>query len=126
VGYGKHAGDLTLPQFIDAVKLNTISFIFGILAFSIPKLAVAAMLNRILNPSRVQKYVLWGVVILAFCISVACIFMLMFMCNPPRALWDVTVQNPVCYDVWILINYAIFTGGEYISNRSYPGCKGSS
>jgi hypothetical protein len=37
------------------------------------------------------------------------------MCNPPKALWKTSLVakgEATCKSPWILINYAIFTGGE--------------
>ena len=94
--------------------LNTVSFLFGILSFTVPKLAVAAMLSRILNPGRLAKTWLWFLTGLAAAVSCVCIVILFTMCSPPRALWEVPLLTPqygaTCKSVWILVDYAIFTG----------------
>ncbi|KAK2736470.1 hypothetical protein FQN55_001647 [Onygenales sp. PD_40] len=111
-GYGKHQYTLEPPEIQNAIMLNSVSFIFGILSFAIPKMAVVAMLNRILNPSKTQRIFLWSLVSLAGVVSVVCILVLFTMCHPPRALWDLQLQQQgaTCNSPWILINYAIFTG----------------
>lgn len=114
VGYGKHAQALTQENFEMAVLLNTISFLFGILSFTIPKLAVTAMITRILNPGLKQKIWLWLLVGTAAAVSCICIIILFTMCDPPEALWHVHLvmtEGATCKNVWILIDYAIFTGG---------------
>jgi NAD/NADP transhydrogenase beta subunit len=114
VGYGKHAAALTQANFEMAILLNTISFLFGILSFTIPKLAVTAMLTRILNPGLIQKIWLWFLVGAAAAVSCICIIILFTMCDPPEALWHVHLVmsgEATCKNVWILIDYAIFTGG---------------
>ncbi|KAJ5295815.1 hypothetical protein PENANT_c001G05068 [Penicillium antarcticum] len=113
VGYGQHAEYLSDTDLEMAILLNSISFLFGILSFTIPKVAVTAMLNRILNPGRVQKIILWVLVGSAAIVSVICILILFTMCDPPRALWQtslITKGEATCKSTWILINYALFTG----------------
>ncbi|KAL2869498.1 uncharacterized protein BJX67DRAFT_370732 [Aspergillus lucknowensis] len=115
IGYGKHAYTLDSLTVEKASFLNTLSFLFGILSFAIPKLAVVAMLNRILNPSFWQKTWLWFLTGTGAAISGVCIIMLFTMCDPPRALWQTSLimeGKATCRDVWILINYAIFTGAS--------------
>lgn len=122
VGYGRHAAVLSMPKLELAIMLNTVSFLFGILSFTIPKLAVTAMLNRILNPGTLQKSLLWVLTGTAAVVSGICIIMLFTMCDPPEALWKVHLVlagEAKCKNVWILINYAIFTGCTfYASFRS--------
>jgi hypothetical protein len=39
------------------------------------------------------------------------------MCDPPKALWQISLVakgEATCKSPWILINYAIFTGGESV------------
>ncbi|EAW11090.1 uncharacterized protein ACLA_067270 [Aspergillus clavatus NRRL 1] len=113
IGYGKHAYVLNNATVELASLLNTISFLFGILSFAIPKIAVAAMLTRILNPGTMQRVVLWTLVSIASAVSGICIILLFTMCDPPKALWRthlILEGKATCRDVWVLINYAIFTG----------------
>ncbi|GAQ47077.1 integral membrane protein [Aspergillus niger] len=113
MGYGKHAWLLSERTVEHATFLNCLSFLFGIISFAIPKLAVTAMLNRILNPSMTQRICLWTLTGFAAVVSGICIIVLFTMCDPPEALWKthlVTEGKATCKDVWILIDYAIFTG----------------
>ncbi|KAI2822241.1 hypothetical protein CBS115989_2255 [Aspergillus niger] len=113
MGFGKHAWLLSERTVEHATYLNCLSFLFGIISFTIPKLAVTAMLNRILNPSMVQRICLWTLTGFAAVVSGICIIVLFTMCDPPEALWKthlVTEGKATCKDVWILIDYAIFTG----------------
>ncbi|GKZ26512.1 hypothetical protein AbraIFM66951_002593 [Aspergillus brasiliensis] len=117
MGYGKHAWLLSESTVEQATLLNSLSFLFGIISFATPKLAVTAMLNRILNPSMVQRVCLWVLTGLAAVVSGVCIIVLFTMCDPPEALWKshlVTEGKATCKDVWILIDYAIFTGGWFM------------
>ncbi|KAL4802513.1 hypothetical protein BDV18DRAFT_166858 [Aspergillus unguis] len=113
IGYGKHAYVLDASTVETASFLNSLSFLFGIVSFSVPKLAVAAMLTRILNPNIYHRVAIWGLTGLGAVISGICIIILFTMCDPPRALWKTSLileGKATCRDTWILINYAIFTG----------------
>ncbi|CAG8907199.1 unnamed protein product [Penicillium egyptiacum] len=117
-GYGRHTSNLGPRATELALMWNMISFIFGIISFAIPKLAVAALLHRILNPSLIQRIIVWGLVILVAIIALINILIYVTMCNPPQALWKpsmVLKGEGTCRNVWILINYATFNGGERCS-----------
>lgn len=113
-GYGQHADTLSPERLVKVSLVNYIDFTLGIVSFSLPKLAVAALLNRIVNPNWWQKAALWILTGLVALTSGVCIIVLFTMCDPPQALWDTSLvmQGATCRDVWILIDYAIFTGGE--------------
>ncbi|KAI3076427.1 hypothetical protein CBS147353_4753 [Aspergillus niger] len=76
MGFGKHAWLLSERTVEHATYLNCLSFLFGIISFTIPKLAVTAMLNRILNPSMVQRICLWTLTGFAAVVSGICIIVL--------------------------------------------------
>lgn len=119
-GYGQHTSNLGPKTAELALMWNMISFIFGIISFALPKLAVAALLHRILNPTLTQRLIVWGLVSLVAVIALINILIYVTMCNPPQALWKTSMVlsgEATCRDVWILINYATFNGGE----RCYMG-----
>ncbi|KAL1964903.1 hypothetical protein VTN77DRAFT_6256 [Rasamsonia byssochlamydoides] len=109
-GNGKHASTLTLSQLENAIMLNTAGFIPGILGFVTPKLAVVALLTKILNPSRVHRIFLWFLTLEGGVIICGCIIILYAQCDPPKSMWIVTIQNAKCWDPYILVDYAIFAG----------------
>ncbi|EYE91326.1 uncharacterized protein EURHEDRAFT_406167 [Aspergillus ruber CBS 135680] len=111
-GYGRHADTLSPERLVKVSLVNYIDFTLGIVSFSLPKLAVAALLNRIVNPNWWQKAALWILTGLVALTSGVCIIVLFTMCDPPEALWDTSLvmQGATCRNVWILIDYAIFTG----------------
>ncbi|RAL08719.1 uncharacterized protein BO97DRAFT_472830 [Aspergillus homomorphus CBS 101889] len=113
LGFGKHAWLLSTTAIETATFLNCLSFLFGIISFTLPKLAVTAMLNRILNASHIQRVCLWALSTLTTIVSGVCIIFLFTMCDPPRALWQTRLAiegKATCKNVWLLIDYAIFTG----------------
>lgn len=112
-GFGKHSFLLDQEHLEKVLLLDNISFLWGILFFTIPKLAIAALLNRILNRSMAHQILLWGVTGFAGLVSCICIVVLFTMCDPPEAMWKPwLVEQGVgsCRDQDILVNYAIFTG----------------
>ncbi|CAG8898115.1 unnamed protein product [Penicillium egyptiacum] len=112
VGYGKHATYLTMDNLEMAILLNTVSFLFGILSFTLPKIAVTSMLTRILNPKPMHKTILWVMVGTAAVVSIICIIILFTMCDPAEALWKpkLVAAGAKCKSTTMLIDYAIFTG----------------
>ncbi|OOF97175.1 hypothetical protein ASPCADRAFT_514189 [Aspergillus carbonarius ITEM 5010] len=111
LGYGQHS--IVITDRLDLVLLvNYINFALGIISFALPKLAVAALLNRLLNPTPTQRAILWGLTGFVALVSSICIIVLFTMCNPPRALWDTSLlsRGANCRNSWILVDYAIFTG----------------
>lgn len=134
-GFGQHQVIVLQDPSLDlskAMLLNNISFLLGILSFTIPKIAVTAMITRIFNPGMVQKIILWTLVSITAAVSCICIIILFTMvrrshfppsiaaanilkCDPPRALWTpelVQTGQATCKSTWMLIDYAIFTGGK--------------
>ncbi|GFN15408.1 PAXNEB family protein [Aspergillus tubingensis] len=111
LGYGKHA--IVIADRLELVLLvNYINFALGIISFALPKLAVAALLSRFLNPTTIQRAILWGLTGFVALVSCICILVLFTMCDPARALWDTSLlsKGAHCRSSWILVDYAIFTG----------------
>ncbi|KAB8235890.1 uncharacterized protein BDW43DRAFT_15389 [Aspergillus alliaceus] len=112
-GYGQHFSALPPDTRERALIWNVISFIFGILSFATPKLGVAALLTRLLNPSRLHRMIIWGLVAVVTAVALMNIIIYITTCDPPQALWKTELAlngQASCRDVWILINYATFNG----------------
>lgn len=119
-GFGQHTASLETQAVENALLWTMISFIFGIISFALPKLAVAALLHRIMNPTSIQRIIMWGLVILVAVIATVNILIYITMCNPPQALWKssmVLSGEATCRDISILIDYATFNGGEWNSTN---------
>jgi hypothetical protein len=117
LGYGSHTPTLMAKGGMDLVEhvlvVNYANFTLGIMSFTTPKLAIAALLNRIMNPSRFQRIWLWVLTGSVFVASTICIIVLFTMCDPPHALWKIHLmaEGATCRSTEILVGYAIFTGG---------------
>ncbi|KAK2750411.1 hypothetical protein FQN57_003891 [Myotisia sp. PD_48] len=110
VGYGRHQHTLSDEQMRETILLNSVAFIPGILSFTVPKIGIAAMLNRILLPTVFQRNMVWlltGLMTIASCV---CILILFTRCSPPQAMWDNRVIGATCRDPMVQVNYGIFTG----------------
>lgn len=95
-----------------------VSFIFGTISFVLPRLAVAALLHRILNLNRIRRIILWGLVTLVAIVSFVNIVIYFTICNPPEALWKtwmISTGVAKCRDARVLINYCTFSGGKLYS-----------
>lgn len=117
-GNGRHTYYLGPEQTSDAIKWNTIAFIPGIMSFSIPKLGVAVLLVRLLNPSKFQKYFIYCLsagVVLGSTISV---ILLWRQCDPPRIAWDPNVKGK-CWKPSITINFFTFVSAFSAATDAY-------
>lgn len=113
-GYGKHTTALSIPDAEKALFYNVVAFIVGIVSFALPKLAVAALLCRLLNPNILQRCMVWGLTSLVAVVALANILIYVTMCDPPQALWQISMvmeQKATCRSIWVLIDYATFNGG---------------
>uniref|UniRef100_L2FVC7 Integral membrane protein n=1 Tax=Colletotrichum fructicola (strain Nara gc5) TaxID=1213859 RepID=L2FVC7_COLFN len=109
-GNGRHVGTLSTEQQSAAV-LSTISgFPPNVLAYTVPKFAVVALLVRILHPGRVHRIVLWSLATICLVLVMLCIIILFAQCTPSRAQWDFTITDKSCWSPWVLIDVAILTG----------------
>jgi hypothetical protein len=70
------------------------------------------MLTRILNPSKFHKFFVFGLVGFAATVAIVCILILFTECSPPKAMWEITITGATCRNPWILIDFAVFTGGK--------------
>ncbi|RTE78244.1 hypothetical protein BHE90_007291 [Fusarium euwallaceae] len=109
-GNGRHFDTLTLSQKQDAILFTILGFPFGVMAFGIPKLAVVALLTRIMNPGRVQQIILWGLAGFCMLSLFGCIIILFAQCRPAASQWDFSITEKTCWSPYILVDFAIFAG----------------
>lgn len=114
-GNGRHfdAMLVTQPEKLQtALFFTLLNFPFGILAFGLPKIAVVALLTRIMNPSRYHRMFLWGLSSLCLLVLLGCAPMLFLQCTPSHSQWDLSFppDKKKCWDKYVLVNYAIASG----------------
>jgi hypothetical protein len=113
-GNGKHVDLLTTEQKQKAIMWTIASFCPGIMSFSLPKLAVVALLTRVLNPGRLHEWFLWSIAIWNVLTMLATVGLLVGRCNPARSQWDFSVEGH-CFDIRILVNYCLYGGGKLMT-----------
>jgi hypothetical protein len=111
---GAHADTLSTSQSEKALLYSTASFAPGILSFTIPKLGVAALLIRILNPTPRTTLCLWVFVGAVDVINFGCVVVLFAQCAPVKALWVPALREQAstrCWSSEVLADYSIAAGG---------------
>lgn len=119
-GNGRHFDVLTLEQKSGAILWTIAGFPAGVMSFGLPKLAVVALLTRIMNPSRWHALFLWFIATFCLINLIGCVIILFAQCQPSHAQWDFSVTDKTCWDKWILVYFAIYSGGASTSLSSYP------
>ncbi|CAH0051947.1 unnamed protein product [Clonostachys solani] len=116
-GNGKHSSLLTPHQQQKATLWTMISICPAIISLGLPKLAVVALLARILNPSRFHKWILWITGICCQLALLATVGMLLGLCIPARSLWNLS-EGGKCFNMNFFIAYSICAGCMYIPSDS--------
>ena len=113
-GIGRYPYYLGPQKTSQAIKLNSIAFVPGMIALAIPKVAVTCLLERLLNPMHSQK---WRKVTLytlsASCIIIAVILPILFWvpCRPAAGLWN-TQLKARCWNPYVFIDLSFFASGK--------------
>ncbi|KAM0201584.1 hypothetical protein ACHAQI_011161 [Fusarium lateritium] len=111
-GNGRHFDTLTVSQQQNAIFFTVLGFPFGVMAFGFPKLAVVALIARLMNPGRVHRIFLWTLAGCCMLSLVGCIIILFAQCSPVESQWDFSITDKSCWSPYILIDFAIFSGGK--------------
>ncbi|RYP27379.1 hypothetical protein DL768_011247 [Monosporascus sp. mg162] len=111
-GTGQHLATLTKQQISGAVLWTMVGFVPGVLSFAVPKLAVVALLVRLLNPSKTHRNFLWFLSGSCILVLMGCIAILFGQCIPSRSQWDFSIIEKTCIDPYVLVDYSIFAGAS--------------
>ncbi|KAF4452103.1 hypothetical protein F53441_5036 [Fusarium austroafricanum] len=109
-GNGRHFDTLTSDQKQNVIFFTILGFPFGVMAFGFPKLAVVALITRLMNPGRIHKIFLWGLAGCCMLSLVGCIVILFAQCTPAESQWTFSITDKKCWSPWVLVNFAIFAG----------------
>lgn len=122
MGGGRHPYYLGLDRTAAAVRIISIGNIPGIISVAVPKLAVAVLLVRLLNPARYQKAILYTLTLSCVVIQTLCAVFLWVQCTPSAGLWNPVKYKPKCWDLSVTINYFIFSGcmSSFLPQRHLP------
>ncbi|KAL0931850.1 uncharacterized protein CTRU02_212803 [Colletotrichum truncatum] len=107
---GLHFDLLSLEQKQGAIFWTMVGFPAGVMSFGLPKVAVVALLTKILNPSPWHRRLLWGLSLFCLLNLTANMVLLFTHCLPTRSLWDFSVTGR-CLSKWTLVSFAIYSGG---------------
>ena len=110
---GRHRYYLNQEQISNAVRLDIIGQPFGIMAFCVPKLAVALLIIKLMPPKKYEKWFLYFITISLIIFSILAAIFLFVQCSPPQALWNHKIPFH-CWPPSILSNYTIFVGGMIV------------
>ena len=121
-GIGRHSYDLSSQEISQAIRLNSIAFVPGMLSLAIPKLGVACLLERLLSPKHGQKWrrpVLFTLSISCVVIAVLCSIMFWAQCRPAAGLWNIFLEKD-CWNPSVYIDLVFFGSG----NSVHPSLSG--
>lgn len=92
-GNGKHFTTLSLEQQQNTIRWMMAAYVPGIETLGFPKLAVIALLSRLLMPSRLHLWILWTMGIICCLSLTAMVTTLLLQCSPPEALWNFSLPR---------------------------------
>ncbi|KAK1515852.1 uncharacterized protein CCOS01_13050 [Colletotrichum costaricense] len=118
LGNGKHVGMLTDEQKEETLRWTIFSFGFGIIALALPKLAVVALMNRLLNPRRLHRLFLWTLGLLC-CVGLLGNVIGLFAECPQEAVVNITYTKTACLGPERAVAYSISTSGISAATNAY-------
>ncbi|ETS77661.1 hypothetical protein PFICI_09723 [Pestalotiopsis fici W106-1] len=92
-GNGKHYDALSRYDQVEAMKWNTMIDAVIIWAFSLPKLAIVALLRRILNYGLHTSVLLWGLTFVGQALIFSMSVFLFIQCSPTEKNWDKSIEG---------------------------------
>lgn len=103
-----------------ALKLDLIASALAIIALMIPKISIALLLNRILNPNRPMKIFILSTSIVALVMGVIAVIIEFVQCDPVPGQWDPERYHPTCWSANIQMDYSYVVGCK--SSPKSPRC----
>ena len=100
-----------MSQREDAIFWTIIAVCPGVLSLAFPKLAVVALLTKVLNPAKWHKWFLWFMGIVSVLTFFAVIGTLLGQCSPMDSQWDFSIEG-TCVDKKYIANFSIYASGE--------------
>ena len=110
-GCGRYVYYLGLPATSEAVWLEVIADWFVITSVALPKLAVACLYTRLLNPAWSHEWILHGPSVSDTAKQTTCAILLFTQCTPLQGLWDLLL-NLKCWSSSVLIEFSVLAGCE--------------
>ncbi|KAK2057062.1 hypothetical protein LY76DRAFT_658061 [Colletotrichum caudatum] len=118
LGYGKHVAILTDAQKEETLKWQVIAFAFGLIALALPKVAIVALINRLLKPNRLHRLFLWTMVLLCVAGLLGNVIYLFAQC-PQEAVVEITLTKTACLGPERAVAYSISTSVISAATNGY-------
>ncbi|KAK1964479.1 hypothetical protein LY78DRAFT_659304 [Colletotrichum sublineola] len=118
LGHGKHVAILTDAQKEETLRWSLMAFAFGIVALALPKVAIVALINRLLNPSRFHRFFLWTMVLLCVVGLLGNVVGLFAKC-PQEAVVQITFTKTACLGPERAVAYSISTSAISAATNGY-------
>lgn len=104
-GLGRHMMTLNSEEAQYTVLWSMVGFCLTLLSISLPKVAVVALLVRLMRPSKAHTYLLWSLAGLCFLVLLGHIPIIWTLCN----------MKVGCRNVEVFLKYSTFAGSEFPS-----------
>ncbi|EFQ34542.1 uncharacterized protein GLRG_09686 [Colletotrichum graminicola M1.001] len=118
LGHGKHVALLTDSQKEEAFRWQVMAFAFGIIALALPKVAIVALVNRLLQPNRLHRFFLWIMVLLCVTGLLGNVIGLYAEC-PQEAVVQITYTKTACLGPERAVAYSISTSAISAATNGY-------
>lgn len=122
LGLGKHPFVVDPDQLSYLQKLYLISLPFASLTLSLPPIAVAILLDRLIEPKRPLKWVLYSVPALQVIVTAVDIVLIFVQCSPTSALWYREGTRAECWNSRVIISYVYFVSSICSSKSCSVQC----
>lgn len=119
-GLGRHVEAVSREDQMAVVKWIYLGSCLGVMSLAIPKLAVIALLIRLLVPGKAQRWVLWamGAAVNLFFFSVVVIFLRTLAAKCPP--FEVNGVPANCVPVATQVKYCLFAGCRSAVSFCFP------
>lgn len=106
-GFGKHMRDIPPPQRSLALYRNMIQHAIGVWSFSLPKLSIAALLQRLLDLPTAVRLSFWTLSLIILAGSCALSIIWVNQCSPIARQWDSSIPGQ-CPNTRVLLDVNYF------------------
>ncbi|KAL0941364.1 uncharacterized protein CTRU02_204127 [Colletotrichum truncatum] len=117
IGHGRHVASLTDPQKEAIMHWTIMAFSFGIFALVLPKLAVVALVNRLLQPKRAHRIFLWGLAVFCGIALLGNVVGLYAQCSPSQE--EMSFMTKACLGPDMAVEYSISTSAISAATNAY-------
>ncbi|TDZ15158.1 hypothetical protein Cob_v011881 [Colletotrichum orbiculare MAFF 240422] len=117
IGHGRHVTSLSDFQKEAILHWTIMAFSFGIFALVLPKLAVVALVNRLLQPKRSQRVFLWALAIFCGLALMGNVAGLYAQCSAAQD--KMSFMTKACLGPEMAVEYSISTSGISAATNAY-------